>query len=162
MLCANAQPRNTYRTYCAIECSKRQTCNQINSSCSVNEQEPRNESALRHEIGERYEGGQTQLNEAARGGLAAVCPLAVNVLANRPARRELAPGVRSRPQQLKLTASSWTSLPLEGMAATLSCQGIFRSSAMARSRREARSAGRRWQDTHLKLSQALIRGKIFT
>lgn len=47
MLCANTQPRNTYRSYCAIECSKRQTCNQINSSCSASAQERKMKAALR-------------------------------------------------------------------------------------------------------------------
>ena len=73
--------------YCAIEYKKRQTCNQNNSSCSINAQERRNESLPQARITK-----DAKVEQAREGG---------------PADRELNPGTRACFRRLKLAGSSW-------------------------------------------------------
>ena len=139
MLCANTQPRNTYRSYCAIECLKRQTCNQINSSCSINEQGQRNESCPQARESEGREGR--------------ACPR----------RRELAPERRPAFVDLNSLPLAGARHPWVGHGYCItSPRHIPECSAMARFRRDAFSAGQQWLDIGLKHSRAIIRGKIFT
>lgn len=73
--------------YCAIECKKRQTCNQNNSSCSINALERRNESLPQARITK-----DTRVAQAREGGAAG---------------RQLNPGTRACFRRLKLAGSSW-------------------------------------------------------
>lgn len=169
-------------SYCAIEYKKRQTCNQNNSSCSINAQERRNESLPQVRITK-----DAKVEQAREGG---------------SADRELNPGTRARHRRLKLAGSSWGQRlwrawllcyftrhapkcstgaefhsdpfstfrrgqdftvmrsPLVGDG-RISQRCVLRVSTVAGYLSDAFSACRRWQNIRLKHSQALIRDKIF-
>lgn len=168
--------------YCAIGCKKKQTCNQNNSSCSINAQERRNESLPQVRITK-----DAKVEQAREGG---------------SADRELNPGTRACFRRLKLAGSSWGHAsgghgfcvisprhapkcsagaefhsdpfsafrrgqdftmmrsPLVGDG-RISQRCVLRVSTVAGYLSDAFSACRRWQNIRLKHSQALIRDKIF-
>ncbi len=182
MLCANAQPRISFRSLLCHRMQKKQTCNQNNSSCSINAQERRNESLPQVRITkdakaeQAREGGSAdrELNPGTRvafvdrSSLAPVgasasgghgfCVISPRHAPKCPAGAEFHSDPFStfrRGQDSTLMRS-----PLVGDG-RISQRCLLRVSTVAGYLSDAFSACRRWQNIRLKHSQALIRDKIF-
>ena len=126
--------------YCAIEYKKRQTCNQNNSSCSINAQERRNESLPQVRITK-----DAKVEQAREGG---------------SADRELNPGTRACHRRLKLAGSSWGQRLWRAWLLCYFTRHASKYPAGAEFHHDAFSACRLWQDFTVMRSPLVGDGRI--